>query len=194
MPSATYDRIRVTCTGPRDGGAFHGALDGIFFGGLTDSVPPPWCGENFAGGNLPCPCGNDVMHLDQEGCLSSLGFGARMRAAGEASLANDTLELRCQQLPSSAAILVQGSPFVQTGIAFGDGVICAGGALVRIGPARVAGGELHYPEIGDAPLSTYGALTAGTTVGYAVVYRNAATYCTSATFDVSDTQPATWGP
>lgn len=190
-PVAPYDRVRVTCTGPSDGGAFHGVLDAMFFG-VPDSVPPPWCGE-ASSGNTPCPCGNGATHLDQEGCLSSRGFGARMRAAGSPSLSNDTLELRCQQLPSSSAILVQGSPFVQTGIVFGDGTICAGGALVRIAAAQVAGGEIHYPELGDAPLSTLGA-SAGATFGYAVVYRNAAAYCTSATFNASDTQPVTWSP
>ena len=126
--------------------------------------------------------------------LLVLGFGARLRSVGTASLSNDTAELLCQQVPSSAAMLVQGSPFLQTGVVFGDGVSCLGGNLVRITTRPAFGGELHYPDPGDAPLSTFVGTAPGTTSGYQVVYRNAATFCTSATFNVSDTQPVIWAP
>lgn len=195
LPSpGLFDEVRVTCSGPHDGGAFHGVLDWLTFFGAGDSVPPYWCGASIAGGNTPCPCGNIVTHFDQEGCLSSLGFGARLRDDGISSLANDTLELLCLQLPSSTAILLQGSAYVQTGVVFGDGVSCLSGNLVRIATRRAIGNELHYPDAGDAPLSVRGAVTAGSTSSYQVVYRNAATFCTSATANVSDAVQAFWVP
>lgn len=190
---AFFDHVLVSSSGPIDGGTFRGALDFLVIG-APDSVPPPWCQTFSGGGNTPCPCGNDVPHPDQEGCLSSLGFGARLRAAGAASVSNDTLELLCHNLPATTAILVQGTPFVQTGAVFGDGVSCIGGALVRLASEHANGGELHHPDAGEQPLSVLGAVTPGSSMGYAVVYRNAAAFCTSATFNVSDTQPAVWGP
>lgn len=193
-PLAAFDEVRVTCVGTQAGGTFHGAIDRFEFSSSGDSVPSPYCGEFFGGGNTPCPCGNSGPPADPEGCSSSRGFGARMRAAGDTSLGNDSFELLCQQVPSSAAILVRGMPFVQTGFVFGDGVSCLGGTLVRVTSRRPAGGTLHYPDPGEPPLSTIPGTTTGVTFGYQVVYRNPAAFCTSATFNVSDTQPAVWTP
>lgn len=194
VPPATFDEILVSCSGPHAGGTFQGVLDRLTFLGAGDSVPPYWCGASISGGNAPCPCGNRVTNLDQEGCLSSLGSGARLRDDGIASVTNDTLELLCLQLPSTTSILLQGSTYVQTGAVFGDGVSCLSGNLVRLATRRAIGNQLHYPDPGDAPLSVRGAVTAGTWVAYQVVYRNSASFCTSATSNVSDAVLTFWNP
>lgn len=194
VPPTTFDEIHVSCSGPHAGGTFQGVLDRLTFLGAGDSVPPYWCGASISGGNTPCPCGNGVTNLDQEGCQSSLGFGGRLRDDGVASLASDTLELLCLQLPSTTAILIQGSGYVQTGVVFGDGVSCLSGNLVRIATRRALGNQLHYPDPGEAPLSVRGAVSAGASFGYQVVYRNAASFCTSATSNVSDAVLTFWSP
>mgnify|MGYP006315062565 CR=1 FL=1 len=69
-----------------------------------------------------------------EGCLSSLGTGSRLVASGEASIVFDALVLSGSQMPNSSALYFQGTTAVNggAGVAFGDGLRCAGGSTVRL--------------------------------------------------------------
>jgi hypothetical protein len=81
------------------------------------------------------------------------------------------------------------------GTAFGDGLRCAGGSVVRLKSRNAALNFAAYPAGGDAPVSVQGALPlAGGTRHYQVWYRNAATFCTSATFNLSNGWSVTWTP
>lgn len=190
---AVFDRMAFTASGPVDGGRIRCALDG-FLSTVISFLPP--CGGNALFGmlNTPCPCGNNTGIFDSEGCQSSLGFGARLRASGDASLSADSLVLNCLQLPNTWAFVVQGATYSPTGAVFGDGVSCMTGPLTRIATRHATNMSVRYPSAGDAPLSVAGGATPSSTLLYQVLYRNAAPYCTSATFNVSDGAAAVWAP
>jgi hypothetical protein len=57
------------------------------------------------------------------------------------------------------------------------------------------GGVAQYPSGNDVPLSVRGAIPpAGGNRSYQVWYRNAASFCTSATFNVTNGLMMTWHP
>jgi hypothetical protein len=75
---------------------------------------------------------------------------------------------------------------------FGDGLRCAGGAVARIGTKSNTGGASQYPGAGDAPVSVRGMVTAPGTRIYQTWYRNAAVFCTAATFNLTNGVSITW--
>jgi hypothetical protein len=77
------------------------------------------------------------------GCDHSLASGgALLSASDNASMANDTLTLLGSDMPNGAVIDFQGSTYtnVLLGSAFGDGLRCAGGTIVRPGTKLDSGG------------------------------------------------------
>ena len=46
------------------------------------------------------------------------------------------------------------------GTPFGDGLLCVGGAIVRLGTKVAVGGSSRYPEAGDATISVRGLVAA----------------------------------
>jgi hypothetical protein len=55
-------------------------------------------------------------------------------------------------------------------------------------------GASHYPGPGDAPVHVRGAITAPGNRTYQVWYRNAAAFCTSATFNLTNGLAVNWIP
>ncbi len=141
-----------------------------------------------------CPCGNTGP--SGAGCANSLGLGAVLQATGAASLAADMVVLSGSQMPNSTALYIQGSMAMSggLGIAFGDGLRCAGGSVVRLGTKMNTSGASQYPGPGDPSVSVRGGVTLPGTRVYQVWYRNAASYCTTATFNLSNGLMATWSP
>jgi hypothetical protein len=96
----------------------------------------PYClGDGTAGA---CPCGNPG--APGEGCANSTGQGGLLSTTGTASVAADDLQFSAMRLPpSQGAILFAGQNSLAggTGLVFGDGLRCAGGAVRRLG-IRVA--------------------------------------------------------
>ena len=147
------------------------------------------------GGGAACPCGN--FGQPGQGCANSNGAGARLDAHGNASVGDDTLRLEVQPVPNTSLLFFQGTQQVNSGLGagFGDGLRCAGGSVVRLKSRNAALNFAAYPAGGDAPVSVQGALPlAGGTRHYQVWYRNAATFCTSATFNLSNGWSVTWTP
>lgn len=97
----------------------------------TGTFSTPFClGDNTG---TPCPCLNPA--APGEGCLNSSGFGAVLGHSGEASVSNDTLSLHADQAVSSVSGLFFGGttqPGGGLGVQFGDGLLCAGGAITRL--------------------------------------------------------------
>jgi hypothetical protein len=90
-------------------------------------------GDGSAG---PCTCGNT--NAEPGGCLNSTGRGALLDVAGSNGVAADDLRLIASQLPPGrSAILLAGTQTL-SGAIVGDGLRCAGGALVHLG-TRFAG-------------------------------------------------------
>lgn len=148
------------------------------------------------GSGTPCPCGNASASGANVGCLNSLGTGGRLRANGTASIASDSLVLQGSGMPNSSVLYFQGSTQVNGGLGtvFGDGLRCAGGTVTRLGTkTNVAGMSLH-PAVGDPSISVGGANVAGDSRTYQSWYRNAASFCSPDTFNLTNGVVVSWAP
>lgn len=156
------------------------------------STGTPMCAGTFAS----CPCGNGGAPDHGCGNTSNLG-GAALRASGTAVIGADSVLLLATGMTSGA-----GSPvctFAQSAnltapAAFGDGVSCLGGPMVRLRTRATTAGSAAFGAgvPGDPPVSVAGLVTFASTQHYQVVYRNAAPFCTSATFNVTSGVTIVW--
>jgi hypothetical protein len=122
--------------------------------------------------------------------------GGTLRATGVPSLAHDTLLLRGADMPDSFALYFQGTGTVNgtAGQAFGDGLRCVGGAVVRLGTRLNVGNQSQYPGAGGVAVSVRGAVTAPGQRFYQVWFRNAASFCTPSTFNLTNGLSVVWAP
>lgn len=144
-----------------------------------------------------CPCGNSG--ASGHGCANSINpLGAELEANGTPSVASDSLTLRGSGMPASATCLYfQGTSLVAAGAgaAFGDGLRCAGGTVIRLGTKTNSLGASQYPTVGDASISVRGLVPqAGGTRVYQAWYRNAGAFCTISTFNLSNGVSVSWTP
>jgi hypothetical protein len=148
------------------------------------------------GSGTPCPCGNTSPPGAGAGCLSSLGVGGLVVAQGVPSVTADSLVLPGTQMPNSSALYFQGTFQLGggAGTAFGDGLRCAGGSVLRLGTKINAGNASQYPSAGDLPISVRGLVTAPGVRTYQTWYRNAASFCTASTFNLSNGLVVIWSP
>jgi hypothetical protein len=148
------------------------------------------------GSGTACPCGNNSPVGNNEGCLSSIGMGGKLGSLGTPSLAADTLVLTGSQMPNSSALYFQGTTQIGAGAgsSFGDGLRCAGGSVVRLGTKTNVGGASQYPGAGSPPVSVKGLVTAPGVRDYQCWYRNAAAFCTTSTFNLTNGLEITWTP
>jgi hypothetical protein len=84
-------------------------------------------------------------------------------------------------MPNSSALYFQGTALV------------LGGSVIRLGTKTNASGTSTYPAAGDTAISIKGANSAGALRHYQIWYRNAAAFCTPATFNLSNGLSLTWG-
>jgi len=171
-------------------GQLAGGVDASF---LLDTTQPttPFCFGTGAG--TPCPCGNSG--ASGHGCASSIvAAGANLAATGTASVASDTLVLQGSGMPNSSALYFQGTSQQAggLGVVFGDGLRCVGGTVVRLGTKTNVGGTSQYPTLGDLSVSVRGGVVVPGTRSYQVWYRNAATFCTPSTFNLSNGMSVDW--
>ncbi|MBI5363186.1 MAG: choice-of-anchor B family protein, partial [Planctomycetes bacterium] len=146
------------------------------------------------GTGTACPCGNSG--APGRGCASSIGAGAVLTASGAASIANDTLVLSGAEMPANGTVLYLQADTADgagLGTPLGDGLRCVTGSVVRLGTKHNAGGASQIPDGGDPALHVVGGTSAGVTRYYQAWYRNAATYCTSATYNWSNAVAVGWG-
>jgi plastocyanin len=147
------------------------------------------------GSGAACPCGNNALVGSDTGCLTSLGFGGRLSASGNASISADTLLLSGQSMPNSSALYFQGTTqqSAGAGFAFGDGKRCVVGSVVRLGTKINAGNASSYPVGGDLSVSVKGLVVAPGTRYYQIWFRNAAAFCQPETFNLSNGWTIVWG-
>ncbi|MBL8863860.1 MAG: hypothetical protein JNK02_17860 [Planctomycetes bacterium] len=143
-----------------------------------------------------CPCSN--FGAAGHGCATSFNpAGAHLSAAGVASVGADTLVLSASGMSIAAATFFQGAA-MQThhpSMINGDGLRCAAGTVLRIRTVFAPNGSASYPAAGEVPISVQGALPAlGGTRYYQARYRNAANFCTPATFNLTNGLIVTWAP
>jgi hypothetical protein len=150
-----------------------------------------------AGLAATCPCGNGGAGVG--GCANSVNAaGAILVANGQALVGDDSVSLVASGMPATTTCLFfQGSNPLNspTGVPFGDGLRCVGGTTVRLGTKTAAAGSASYPVGADAKVSVRGQVpVVGGTRYYQAWYRNAASFCTSSTFNLSNGLRATWLP
>jgi hypothetical protein len=138
-----------------------------------------------------CPCNNNAPAGSGGGCLNSFGTSAILRATGPARLLNDGLVLECSQLTDGAALYFQGTAAVHSAV-FGDGLRCVGGTLTRLAVQPSTAGLSSYPAPGDVRISVRGEVTVPGVRVYQTWYRNAATFCTSAAFNMTNAISVVW--
>jgi hypothetical protein len=155
--------------------------------------------------NLPAVCGGDVWAAcpcdnpggPDRGCANSLTpAGALLFSLGTTSVSGDSVVLQAQDMPNSTALYFQGTTVLGGGAGqpFGDGLRCAGGAVIRLGTKANVAGASQYPAPGDLPVSVRGQVAPGDLRIYQVWYRNAAAFCTPATFNLTNAIGGVWTP
>jgi hypothetical protein len=166
-----YDRVYTVSSAPDAGGAY-------CFGDGTGTA---------------CPCGNSG--APGNGCASSVNAsGANLIGQGIASVSNDSVVLVSTGTPDSSVLFFQGTQSVNggAGSVFGDGLRCAGGSVARLKTLSATAGEARVPGPLDPPLSLMGGVAAPGTYYYQAWYRNAAAFCTSATFNLTNGYKLDW--
>ncbi|MBL8858035.1 MAG: hypothetical protein JNL28_06000 [Planctomycetes bacterium] len=186
---------RITATGwtlPYSVGLGYGAAD-VFAFELGDQSQPFCFGD---GSGSACPCGNTSAPGAQVACLNSGAVAARLADTGDAGIANDTLVLHATEIPGPA-LFFQGTGQAAggAGIPFGDGLLCIGGTITRMGIVFPTGTSAAYPggTTGN-PIHVAGATSAGDLRHYQAWYRDAAAFCTASTFNLTQGLSVTWAP
>jgi hypothetical protein len=146
------------------------------------------------GSGTACPCGNAGAQWN--GCAtSSNAVGAHLGATGTPSISADTFSLTASGMSATApALYFQGTTIPQAGAgaAFGDGLRCAGGTVARLVVRTSSSGWSTFPLGTDPSVSVKGNVTAPGVRIYQVWFRDAAPFCTSSAFNLTNAQQVTW--
>jgi hypothetical protein len=167
---------------------YHANPQGVVEIGTTGT---PFCFGDGTG--TPCPCGNSG--AAGNGCASSVNAaGGNLGVTGNPSLSSDSLALGGSGMTDTNCLYFQGTAQQAggLGVAFGDGLRCAGGTIVRLKTLLNVAGASQYPQAGDPPVSVRGLVMAPGTRAYQVWYRNAAAFCTPDTFNLTNGVEVTW--
>jgi hypothetical protein len=143
-----------------------------------------------------CPCGN--FGGAGRGCATSFEpQGALLSASGSPHVAGGSVHLDAAGVSNSVVTFFQGTAqqAFGEGVVFGDGLRCAGGTTRRLRSVLASGNAASVPGPGDPPLSTLGLVPpSGGVRTYQVWYRNAASFCTASTFNLSNGWIVHWQP
>ncbi len=165
-------------------------------------VGTPYC---FGDGSLatPCPCAPpstvpSPSGAPDAGCANSVhASGAKLFASGATN--PDTVRLHSSSQTSVGfSLLVSGNGSDNNGVAYGDGVRCAGGTFVRFGAQNATGGTIVYPNVAlgfTHPLHIVSSVTPGSgqTRYYQGLYRDAAaSFCNAGTFNLTSAVSVVW--
>ena len=145
------------------------------------------------GSGAACPCTN--AGGAGEGCATSTGVGAVLSGSGTASVATADLVLEGTQLVSGQpGLYFQGNNAVASGAgsAFGDGLRCAGGGVVRL---QVRSASSSGESATTIDLAAKGGVSAGDLRRYQLWFRDpgAGSPCGNG-FNLSNGLELTWAP
>lgn len=167
-----------------------------------DCVPVPMTGVPFCfGDGAPIVCGCLNPGVAGNGCANSVNAaGANLASGGSASLGGDTVVLSGTGMSGATCIFLQGTAQVPP-IAFGDGMRCIGGTLLRLSVKPIVGGAATYPVGADPSVSAMSTalgfpIAAATLRFYQTYYRDAAAFACAppATFNVTNGLSTMWMP
>jgi Tol biopolymer transport system component len=160
-------------------------------------IPTQFCWGDGTG--AACPCNNSG--IATQGCENSYATGGGLiTGAGAARVSADTFTLTVYSLPPTTAVLFfQGDQQLGSGfgIPFGDGLLCAGGTVIRLGIKFCAGGQAQMGFAASDPLLSVSGSIPSTTVSlryYQGWYRDAAPFCSSAVYNLTSGLTVTWIP
>jgi len=128
-----------------------------------------------------------------EGCANGSGAGAIMSASGNASAGASSLVLSTENLiPNQPGLYFQGNNAIAggQGIHFGDGLRCAGGAVIRL---QVRFSDSVGRSETTADIATVGAVSVGDVKRYQIWYRDPDTSPCGALFNLSNGLEIVWG-
>lgn len=159
-------------------------------------------GDGVDTGTTPCPCATGGF---ERGCANSVVLaGGLLEMVGTASISGDTAILAGAGMPNSSVLYFQGTAnpstcanppsctTFTTGVPFGDGLRCVSGTVLRLGTKTNSAGRSSYPAAGDLTISVKGLIAAPGTRYYQGWYRNAASFCTASTFNLTNGVSVSW--
>jgi hypothetical protein len=164
--------------------------DNLSLGDDNGGVSP---GVAFCTGlSAPCPCGNNS--TNGGGCANGTGNGNVLSASGSASVSAADLELSsANAIPSQPGLYFQGNNAINggDGNVFGDGLRCAGGAVIRLQVrfSNGTGGSATSIDIGAK-----GGVSAGDVKRYQHWARDPNTSPCGSQFNLSNGIEITWAP
>jgi hypothetical protein len=130
------------------------------------------------GAVIACPCSNAPSGPGRGCDNSNATGGASLGASGIAYLSMDRLVLVTRyEPPAATSVLLQGNAVAGAGVAFGHGVSCVGGSVLRLFMQQASGGSIAAPQAGDPTVSARSAalgdpIAAGQSRWYVVYYRD----------------------
>lgn len=149
------------------------------------------------GSGTACPCANSG--AAGHGCASSsFAGGARLASSGVAgaSVGTDTLVLTANDIPGPGLFFQgDGQAAGGAGIPFGDGLLCLGGNILRLGVVFPTGSSASYPGgLTPNPIHIGGLTASGDVRNYQCWYRDSVLFCTSETYNLTQGLTLTWSP
>jgi len=158
----------------------------------------PFCFGDGVG--AACPCGNSG--TSGNGCANSLNAnGGRLASTGVASVSGDTWLLTGTGIPNGPGLYFQGVNTLGAGqgIAFGDGLRCVSGSVLRLGVVFASASSSTYPTgvtpPNSIPISVKGFNVAGDARNYQLWYRDSdPSFCSASTFNLTNAIFVAWHP
>jgi len=194
----SYDEVDATAIGSDGALVVAGSGQAEPWPGNLDAFVVHWSrtARDFCfgdGSSGACPCSNASASVDVAGCRNSSGGAARLLDRGASSLAADTFELVGSSLQGARALFVQGTRGSPAS-SFGDGLRCAGGAIVRLGVAPIESGRTRFPRTGEPSISVRGGVLGPASRTYQIVYRDTAGTCGAASSNLTNGLVVEWTP
>jgi hypothetical protein len=143
------------------------------------------------GAGTACPCAN--VSTNGGGCANGSTLGGVISGTGSASVSAADLVLSGASLiGSQPGLYFQGDNAINSGsgIAFGDGLRCAGGGVIRL---QVRFADANGDSATSADLVAKGGVVAGDVKRYQIWYRDPATTPCGGQFNLSNGLEITWG-
>jgi hypothetical protein len=189
-PVSTGQTLKIRISG------FIGSTGSFVLTTLNDTAQPFCLGDGSSA--TICPCANTVPLSHLSGCRNSTGVGCHLEAVGAANLGNESVQLVASGLPNVTSVMFFQGTLQQSngyGHYFGDGIRCVTGTVMRFPSVPSTTGVASYPQPGQPRISMIGAIpTQGGIRYYQAWYRNAASFCTSSTFNLSNGLEIAWQP
>ena len=170
---------------PRFGGGTEDTYVGAYYEPATYDT---FCYGNGSAGACPCSSSGLV------GCPNSATGGGALYLQGNNYVSADTFSIFAFNLPpGTLGLFFQGTTATSTGSTFGDGLLCVNGSIIRLGVKAAPAGNATYPAPGDLSISVKGGVPAdGGYRYYQMWYRDAASFCTPATFNITSAARILW--